>query len=58
MTANDITSPEVTEINHKVTSFHRKSPRSGSRRPKNRVLGSFQLLQGCNAQEVAVRDRK
>ena len=43
-----------------VTSFDRKSPGGGDRRPKNQVLGirqlmgTFELLQGCNSQEVAV----
>ena len=42
-----VTSPEV-------TSFHRKLPGSGCRRPKTVVLYTFELLQGCNSQEVAV----
>jgi len=48
-----------------VTSLERKSPGSGCGRPVSRGLGAFELLQGCNSQEVAVtwqemtsRDRK
>jgi len=41
-----------------VTSFDRKWPGSGCRRPKTRVLGAFQLLQGCNSQEVPVMWQK
>ena len=37
-----------------VTSFDRKSAGSGCRRPLSQVLGSFELLHGCNSQEVAV----
>ena len=37
-----------------VTSFDRKLLGSACRRLKTRVLGVFQLLQGCNLQEVAV----
>ena len=32
----------------------RKSPGNGCRRPKTRVLSTFELLQGSNSQEVAV----
>jgi len=55
----------VTASDPEVTSFDRKSPGSGCRRPTSLVLGMFELLQGCNSQEVAVtsqemtaRDRK
>ena len=37
-----------------VTSFNRKSPGSGCKRPISQVMGTFELLQGCNSQEVAV----
>ena len=50
MTEND----HVTGSDPEVTSYCRKSPGSGSRRPRNLVLGKFELLQGCNSQEVAV----
>ena len=39
-----------------MTSFDRKLPGSGCRRPIRQVLGTFELLQGCNSQEVAVTD--
>ena len=54
MTGNDVTRPHVTGSDLEVTSFHRKSPGSGCRRPISQVLGTFELLQGCNSQEVAV----
>ena len=53
-TGNDVTSPEVTGSGPKVTSFDRKSPSSGCRMPIRQVLGTFELLQGCNTQEEAV----
>ena len=53
MTGNDVASPHVTRSDPEVTSFDRKSPGSGCRRLKTRLLGSFELLQGCNSQEVA-----
>jgi len=37
-----------------VTSFDRKSPGSGCRRPKTGVYYTFQFLQGCSSQEEAV----
>jgi len=46
VTPRDRSDPEV-------TSYHRKSPGSGCRRPISQVLGAFELLQGCNS-EVAV----
>jgi len=65
VTGNDVTWPHVAGSNPEVTSFDRKSPRSGCRRHISRVLGTFELLQRCNSQEVAVtwqelasRDRK
>jgi len=45
--------PHVTVSDPEVTSIHRKLPGSGCRRPKTRVLGTFDILQGCNSQ-VAV----
>ena len=50
----DITRPHVTKSGPKMTSFDRKSPGSGCRRLKTCVLCTFELLQGCNSQEVAV----
>ena len=47
MTSRGLTLPEV-------TSFGRKSPGSGRRKPLSQVLVTFELLQGCNSQEVAV----
>jgi len=41
-----------------VTSFDRKSPGSGCRRPKTRVYWTFHFLQGCSAQEEAVTWQK
>jgi len=38
----------------KVTSFDRKSPRNGCRRPKTGVYCTFHFLQGCNWKEEAV----
>ena len=37
-----------------VTSFDRKSPGSGCRRPKTRVIHVFDFLQVCSLQEEAV----
>ena len=54
MTGNDLAWPEVTGSDPEVTSFGRKSAVSGCRRPKSQVLGMFELLQGCNLEEVAV----
>ena len=65
MTGNDVTRPEVTGSDPEMTPFDRKSPGSGGRRLISQVLAKFELLQGCNLQEVAVtgmemtsRDRK
>ena len=53
MTGYDIvTSHDVSDL--EVMSLDRKSPGSGCRRPISQVLGKFELLQGCNSQEVAV----
>jgi len=38
----------------KVTSFYRKSPGSGCRRPKTGVYCTFHFLQGCSSQEGEV----
>ena len=54
MTENDFTWPEVTGSDPEVTLFHRKSPGSGCRRPISLVLGTFELLQAVNSQQVAV----
>ena len=54
MTGNEVTRTEVTKIDPEVMSFDQKSPGSGSRRPITQALGTFELLQGCNSQEVAV----
>ena len=54
MTGNDVTRPHVTISDPEVTSFDRKSPGSGCTRPVSQVLGTFEVLQGCNSQEVAV----
>ena len=55
----------MTGSDREVTSFYRKSPGSGFRRPISEVLGTFELVQSCNLQEGAVtshqmgsRDRK
>ena len=54
MIANDVTCPDVTGTDPKVTSFDQNAPGGGCRRPISRVLGTFDILQGCNSQEVAV----
>ena len=54
MTGNDLTLPDVTLSDLEVTSFYRKLPGSGYRRHIRQILGLFELLQGCNSQEVAV----
>ena len=41
-----------------VTTFDRKSHESGCRRLKSEVLGTFELLQGSNSQEVAVMSQE
>jgi len=52
VTGNDLMLPHVTLSDPKVTAFGQKSPRSGCRRPVSQVLGTFELLQGCNSQEA------
>ena len=54
MTGNDVTCPHVTGSDPEVTSFGRKSPGSGCGRPISQVLGTFELLQGFNSQELTV----
>jgi len=44
----------VTGSDPEVTSFDWKSPGSGCRRPISQGLDTFELLQGCNSQEVAL----
>ena len=51
-------SPEVTGSDPEVTPFDRKPLGSGCKRPISQVLGTFELLQGCNSQEVAVTWQK
>ena len=65
MTETDVTWPYMTGSDLEVTAFDRKSPGSGWRWPRTCILCTFELLQGCNLQEVAVtwqkmmsRDRK
>jgi len=54
VTGNDVTWPQVTGSNPQVTSFDRKSPGSGCRRPKTGVYSRFHFLQGGITQEEAV----
>ena len=54
MTGNEVTWPKFTGSDPEVTSFDWKSPGSGCRRPISQSLGTFELLQGCNSQEVEV----
>jgi len=54
VTGNDVTRPQVTVSDPEVTSFDRKSPGSGYRRPKTCVYCAFDFLQGCSSQEEAV----
>jgi len=51
---NDVTWPHVTGSDPEVTSFDRKSPGSGCRRPKTGAYCTFRFLQGCSSQEKAV----
>ena len=41
-----------------VSSFYRKSPRSGCGRPKTRVYCAIDFLHGCSSQEEQSRERK
>ena len=54
MTENDVTWPEVTRCDWEATPLHRNWPGKGCRKPKTHLFSAFQLLQGCNSQEVAV----
>ena len=54
MTENDVTQPEGIGSDTEVMTFDRKSPASDCRWPISQVLGTFELLQGSNSQEVAV----
>ena len=54
MTGNDVTLPHMTGNDPEVMLFDRKSLGSGCRRLVGHGLGTFELLQGCNLQEVAV----
>jgi len=51
---NDITWPEMTGNDPKVTSFDRKSPGSGYRSPKTGVYFTFRFLQGCRLREDSI----
>ena len=52
MTGNNVMQLEMTGSDPEVTSFHRKWPGEGCRRPKTPALVAFQLLPGCNSQVV------
>jgi len=54
VTGNDVTWPQVTWNDPKVTSFDQKSPGSGCRRPKTPVYCTVHFLQGSSLQEEAV----
>ena len=54
MTGNDLTWPQVTGHDPEVTSFGRKSPGSGCRRPISQDLDMFDLKESCSSQEVVV----
>ena len=58
MTANDVTSTQVTGRDLKVMSFDCKSPVSGWKRPKTGVYCTFHILQGCRSQEEAFTSQK
>jgi len=53
-TGNNIKGPNEPKGDQEVMSFDWKSPGIGCRRPISQVLSTFELLQGCNSQEVAV----
>ena len=44
----------VTGSDPEVMSLERKSPGSGCRTPISEVWGMFEVLKGCDSQEVAV----
>ena len=54
MTGIDIPRPHMIGSNPEVMSFDQKSPGSGYRRTISQVLGTFELLQDGNSQEVTV----
>ena len=58
VTRNDVTLPHVTGSDQKVTSFERKSPGRGCRRPIGQVLGTFKHLQGWHSKEAAVTGKE
>jgi len=58
VSGNDVTSPHVTESDPEVTSFDRKLPGSGCRRPKTGVYCTFHFLQGLSRRRRQSRDRK
>jgi len=49
VTGSDVTWAQVTGSDPEVTSFDRKSPGSGCRRPKNVVHCAFHFLQGYSS---------
>jgi len=58
VTGNDVTWPQVTGSALEVTSFDRKSPGTGCRRPKTAVYCTFHLLQVCSSQKEPVSRSK
>jgi len=56
-TGNEVTSPQVTGSYREVTSFDRKSPGSGCRRPKTRIHCAFNILEGVARRRLS-RGRK
>jgi len=58
VTGNDVTWPQVTGSEPEVTSFHRKSPGSGSGKPKTSIHCTFHFLQAVARRRRQSRDRK
>jgi len=58
VTENDVTWPQVTGSHSEVTSFDRKSHRSGFKRPQTGVYCAFDFLHGCSSQGQAVMWQK
>jgi len=58
VTGNDVTWPQVTGSYPEVTSFDRKSPGSGCRRPKTPVYSTFDFLQRCSSRQEAITWQK
>ena len=54
MTKNDVTRAHVSGTDLEVTPFHQMSDGRGCRKPKTWILCTFELLHGCNSQEVVV----